>query len=676
MGDTATAIPSRMSFSARFNRIMRLTLSVVLLISGGLAYMQFDERRRAEQDLLVQHLKERTQALNFIMKTSADYVEAMRLSAESWYGINSGKPPTRPALLEAALETEKDGIFRLDTVPAPYAKSQTGNLSGRVQSLDDGLLRELDMALSLNPLFEVIAKNIPNAAWSYYTSKREFIIIHPWVPSSEFVFTPELYTHGFYTQGLPENNRKRTRFWTEAYIDQAGKGLMVTCGAPVYEGDGFRGTVALDLTLDVLNEFVRAFVSPHGGLFVVNERGQLLAHPTAVSSADKDVKTVADALPPALARLNPATLLSGRSETLETVGAHYVWSRQLEDAPWRLVYVGDRVAMLGNLMLEAGTDVAALLFGLSFMLLMATRSTRREFIVPAQKLVDHIELESRAAAIGIPDVPAGWRPWFETISRIFNDHSQLVSIRQELDVARRMQNSILPTRFPNRPDVQLHARMIAAKEVGGDFYDFFWLDDDRLGVVIADVSGKGVPAALFMAVARTLLRATAPATAGPGPCLAAANDLLAQENDAGMFVTLFYAVLDTTTGRLAYANGGHNPPLVVGGDGVARPLPTTGGIALGVLEAEEFAEAEIDLAPGDTLFLYTDGVTEAFNPQGVAFTEARLNGVLDGAQALDAAAVNDKVIHAVEGFAAGAAQSDDITCMALHFTGPLARGQA
>jgi sigma-B regulation protein RsbU (phosphoserine phosphatase) len=674
MGDTAAAAPHRMSFSARFNRNMRLTLSVVLLISGGLAYMQFDERRRAEQGLLVQHLMERAQALNFIMKTSADYVEAMRLSAESWYGINSGRPPDRPPLLEAALGTVKDGIYRLDSIPPPYSKDRTGNLSGRVQPLDDGLLRELDMALSLNPLFEVIAKNIPNAAWSYYTSKREFIIIHPWVPSSEFVFTPELYTHGFYTLGLPENNRKRTRFWTEAYIDQAGKGLMVTCGAPVHEGEEFRGTVALDLTLDVLNEFVRAFVSPHGRIFVVNERGQLLAHPTAVSSADKEVKTIADALPPALARLNPATLLTGGSETLEAVGGHYVWSRRLEDAPWRLVYVGDRAEALGDLALDAGSDVAALLLGLSFMLLMATRSTRREFIVPAQKLVDHIELESRAAAVGIPDVPDGWRPWFETITRIFNDHGQLVSIRQELDVARRMQHSILPTRFPSRPDVQLHARMIPAKEVGGDFYDFFWLDDDRLGMVMADVSGKGVPAALFMAVSRTLLRATAPATAGPGACLAAANDLLAQENDAGMFVTLFYGVLDTRTGHLAYANGGHNPPLLIDPLGVARPLPTTGGMALGVLEGEEFAEAGIDLMPGSSLFLYTDGVTEAFDPAGVAFSDARLAGVLDGGHALEAAALNDKVIHAVEGFASGAAQSDDITCMALHFTGPLAKG--
>ncbi|MEO5335746.1 MAG: SpoIIE family protein phosphatase [Magnetospirillum sp. WYHS-4] len=662
------------SFSARFNRIMRLTLTVVLFISGGLAYLQFDERRRAERDLLVQRLDERAQALNFIMKSSADYVEAMRLAGESWYTVQGARPPARPPLLEAALAQASEGMWRLDDIPKPYERRHTGNLTGLEQPLDDSLRYELEMALSLNPLFEVIAKNIPNAAWSYYTSKRNFILIHPWVPSSEFKYTPELYTHGFYTEGLPENNRERRRFWTEAYIDQAGKGLMVTCGAPVYEGDGFRGTVALDLTLDVLNEFVRAFSSPHGTLFVVNERGQLLAHPTAVASADKAVKTVADALPPALASLNPATLLAGTSQSLDAVGAHYVWSRKLADAPWRLVYVGDRLAMLRDLFVDAGTDVAALLIGLSLMLLMATRATRREFIAPAQKLVDHIELESRAAAVGIPDVPEGWRPWFETITRIFNDHGQLVSIRQELDVARRMQHSILPTRFPSRPDVQLHARMIAAKEVGGDFYDFFWLDANRLGIAIADVSGKGVPAALFMAVARTLLRATAPTTAGPGPCLALANDLLSQENDTGMFVTLFYAVFDTATGHLSYANGGHNPPFLIGADGIGRALPTTGGMALGVLEGESYAEGAVDLGPGDSLFLYTDGVTEAFDTGGRLFTEARLAGVLDGGQSLGAADLVDKVVHAVEGFAAGAAQSDDITCVALHFTRPLTAG--
>lgn len=651
---------------------MRLTLVVVLLIAGGLAYLQFDGRRKSELNILVKNLSERLHSLDFIVETSADYVEGMRLEGQSWYSIAAGRPRERSPLLEAALAHAEDGIWRLDEIPPPWDWTLTGNISGKVRPVDESLENELEMALSLNPLFGVIARNLPNAAWSYYTSKREFTIIHPWVSSSDYKYSPEALKQAYFVGGTPENNRERRRFWTEAYVDQAGKGLMVTCSAPVYEGAEFRGTVSLDLTLDVLNEFVRAFASSDGTLFVINEQGQVLAHPTEVSSADRVVKRVSEVLPDDLAGFDLAALLKGSTGRLETAGAYYVWSRRLEDAPWRIVFIGHRYRMLGSLFLEVSTDVAALLIGLSLMVVMSTRATRREFIGPAQKLVDHIEAESRGAAVGIPDVPGGWRPWFETITRIFNDHSQLISIRQELDVARRMQDSILPTRFPSRPDIQLWARTLPAKEVGGDFYDFFWLDRDRLGLVVADVSGKGVPAALFMAVARTLLRALAPTAGSPGTCLAVANDLLAEENDAGMFVTLFYAVLDIRNGHLAYANGGHNRPLVIGRDGIARALPPARGIGLGVLEKEVFEEGGIDLEEGTTLFLFTDGVTEAFDPAGHGFSESRLAGVLDGGQDCGPRDLVGKVVNAVQGFAAGAVQSDDITCMALHFSGPLA----
>jgi len=267
----------------------------------------------------------------------------------------------------------------------------------------------------------------------------------------------------------------------------------------------------------------------------------------------------------------------------------------------------------------------------------------------------------------IPDVPAAWRPWFETITDIFNEHSQLVSIRKELDVARRIQQSILPTHFPSRDEFQIHACMIPAKEVGGDFYDFFWLDERHLGLVIADVSGKGVPAALFMAVARTLLRAVAPTAASPAACLETANSLLAHDNEQCMFVTTFYGVLDTINGDFTYANGGHNHPYLIGPEGVVTALPGTNGLALGVAEGVPYKETKISLAPGASLFLFTDGVTESFDAGLAPFTEDRLVPVLREVAGQDVHVIIDGVVKAVETFAAGAAQSDDITCLALHF---------
>jgi sigma-B regulation protein RsbU (phosphoserine phosphatase) len=189
-----------------------------------------------------------------------------------------------------------------------------------------------------------------------------------------------------------------------------------------------------------------------------------------------------------------------------------------------------------------------------------------------------------------------------------------------------------------------------------------------VGVVIADVSGKGVPAALFMAVARTLLRAIAPATTGPGTCLALANDLLSQDNDAMMFVTLFYGILDTSTGELAYANAGHNPPYLIAPDGTISQLPGTGGMALGVMENMPYAEAYARLEPHSTLLLYTDGITEAFNPEDEEFGEARLATQLVGLAHEPVEPLLMRLIDSVYAFANGAPQSDDITCLAIHYS--------
>jgi len=240
-----------------------------------------------------------------------------------------------------------------------------------------------------------------------------------------------------------------------------------------------------------------------------------------------------------------------------------------------------------------------------------------------------------------------------------------LSLQRELGIAHDMQLSILPKRFPPRPEVDIHGSMRPAKEVGGDFYDFFPIDADRIGLVVADVSGKGVPAAFFMAIARTLLKATALFGEPPGTCLAKLNDLLCETNDQELFVTVFYGLYHVRDGRLVYANGGHNPPQCLRADGTVEALPLTGGTALAVLEDLPYAEAEVVLAPGEGLFLYTDGVTEAFNPQGQEFGEARLTKLLAGLGDLDAVTLNARVMEAVAAFAQDEPQADDITCVSL-----------
>jgi sigma-B regulation protein RsbU (phosphoserine phosphatase) len=240
--------------------------------------------------------------------------------------------------------------------------------------------------------------------------------------------------------------------------------------------------------------------------------------------------------------------------------------------------------------------------------------------------------------------------------------------RQEMQAAAEIQQSILPPPLAREEAggrVDLYAEMHPAREVGGDFYDYFLIDANRLAVTVGDVSGKGIPASLFMAVSRTVLRSITSAhdmEAG----MAEANRLLATQNTASMFVTLFQGVLDLSSGLLRYCNAGHNPPYLLRADGGRSTLEAT-GVPFGIDAAMAYRIAETTLAPGDTLFLFSDGITEALDPESKEFGTARLETALDDARNRGAADLVGHVLKATRHFAGEAEQSDDITCLALVF---------
>lgn len=243
--------------------------------------------------------------------------------------------------------------------------------------------------------------------------------------------------------------------------------------------------------------------------------------------------------------------------------------------------------------------------------------------------------------------------------------TRLIALEQELDIARTMQQSVLPRTFPPFGDFELDARMTAAREVGGDFYDVFMIDEDRLGIAVADVSGKGVPAAFFMLISRTLLKAVGSRGEPPAAALARLNELLAADNEQMMFVTVFYGILERTSGRFAFANAGHNPPLLLRADGRAEWIGEAGGIALAVMPGLDYQEGALTLAPGDALLLYTDGVTEAVDRDDALYGEPRLEATLAGSAADSASELVAKVFASVQDFARGVPQADDITCVGL-----------
>ena len=237
---------------------------------------------------------------------------------------------------------------------------------------------------------------------------------------------------------------------------------------------------------------------------------------------------------------------------------------------------------------------------------------------------------------------------------------------QEMLAAANIQNSILPgplSREGAARAVDLHAEMHPAREIGGDFYDFFLLEERWLVVTVADVSGKGVPAALFMAVSRTVLRGVAGHTDMPSR-MTQANRVLATENDACMFVTMFHGVLDLATGVLCYCNAGHNPPYLLRAGGGREALRAT-GIPFGIDPNVNYQTGETVLASGDGLLLFSDGITDAFNPDGEAYGNARLEGALEACRERSASEMVAHILADTARFVAGAEQFDDITCLAL-----------
>lgn len=249
------------------------------------------------------------------------------------------------------------------------------------------------------------------------------------------------------------------------------------------------------------------------------------------------------------------------------------------------------------------------------------------------------------------------------------NRDKLLSIQTELATASKMQKSILQSTFPESESYHVYANMEAARQVGGDFYDVRAIrsgSDDYLGVCVADVSGKGVPAALFMMASWTLLRGATIGHREPGKVVQEVNNMLEQQNDSMMFVTLFYGLFNPRDRLFRYANAGHNSPIVFRADGSVEDLATSNGIALGIVQSEQFNENTIKLNKGDVVVMYTDGVNEAETEDEELFGMDRLKDVFGGnPPPLDAKKVIDVVFASVRDYVGDYPQSDDITCVAF-----------
>ena len=349
---------------------------------------------------------------------------------------------------------------------------------------------------------------------------------------------------------------------------------------------------------------------------------------------------------------------------------------------YRLLFAGSGVEALERLEEEPDVDLVITdinmpdMDGLTLLGCLAERSCDlRSVVLSAYGDMKNIRSAMALGAVDFVTKPVDFDDMRETIERTLRSLEQwrealshreeLLSLRHELDLAARIQQSVLPQVFPDVPGYGVHAMVQPAGEVAGDFYDVMRLEGGRLGLLVADVSDKGVPAALFMMASRTLLRGAAIGLGDPARVLSEANVLMCQDNSQSMFATVFFCILDPEDGSVVYANAGHPAPVVVRAGGTAELLESAGDVVLGLVAGGGYAQFSCGLEPGETLFMYTDGVTEAMDADGVEFGEERLLDVLSGLGGVSAAECSARVVEAVREFAGPGARSDDVTCVVL-----------
>jgi len=475
--------------------------------------------------------------------------------------------------------------------------------------------------------------------------------------------------------------------WTEPYFDDGGGNvLMTTRSVPFRRDDLFWGVATIDIALtQLMDETKQLDLGQTGYAFIISQTGRFLAYP----DTSKVMKAMLQDVSPALAEM----MRSGEEgfyEMRDPLRNQEAWIAfapvEAGNLALALVYPKREVLAeaFGLQKEQLALGVIGLL-GLFGALIFVARSVSKPIqqIAHAAQLVADGDLEQRLSATSPTEEVRNLMNAFNKMTRDLQMRMQelryTTTVKErfegELNAARSIQMSLVPKSFPafpGRPEFEIHALLRPAREIGGDLYDFYFLEDDWLCFLIGDVSGKGVPAALFMAVTKTLLKASSSRRVSLPQMMQQVNDELCEQTDSGMFVSLLYGHLHTKTGELEFTNAGHPAPYVIAADDGVRPLEGGKDVALGAMNGLDYHSTSLRLAPGDTLFLFTDGVPEALDRGDRFYGNTRLEMVLHDLAPLAVEKITRGVVRDVRTFCGEREQSDDISVMAVRWLGPVA----
>ena len=502
-------------------------------------------------------------------------------------------------------------------------------------------------------------------------------------------------------------------FFTGIEKDTFSGSLGVTCSAPVTVDGETVGVVGIDIILDSMSDFINTSSNSAGFAVIVNDNGQVIIAPEenaffeiTTSDESPDLRNsenteLAQFVKKALAEPTALTLLNIGNKEYYAAGAPMptvgwtvisIVDKEATELPEKtMLDEYDRINSEASAKFREGTVktrqtgrimMLVILIGSVGIALMAAG----RIVKPLEEMTDNIRDSSKTGRLfemkdsyrtndeievlaeAFDDLSKKTKQYIEDITEITREKER---VNTELNMANRIQSSMLPhifPAFPNRNEFDIYASMDPAKEVGGDFYDFFLIDEDHLCMVIADISGKGVPAALFMMVSKVILQNCATLGKSPAEILALTNAALCSDNQVDMFVTVWVGILEISTGKITASNAGHEYPAVKQ-NGTFALLKDRHSFVIGVVEGAAYKEYEILLKPGDKLFVYTDGVPEATNAEDCMFGSERMLEALNTEPNAPPQKILENVRKAVNSFVNGAEQFDDMTMLCLEYKG-------
>jgi sigma-B regulation protein RsbU (phosphoserine phosphatase) len=628
----------------------------------------------------------------------------------------------REALLQNAETNAKNLaqalVNRIESVLTPIPRV----VQGVVYSLEDGQLSDADIerrqrrVLTDNDaVFGTAVAYEPNARHPGEVYFAPYLYRTPLGPKATRLGGADYRYHGMDWYQIPRELDRTV--WSEPYFDTGGgNALMATCSVPFHSFAGGKRAVAGVVTADVSLEWLTRLIAgtsvlDTGYAYLITKTGTYVTHPEPGVAFNETIFSRAEEMRDQELRKIGQDMIRGGSRFVATTSLHtgkpgFLVYAPLPSTGWSLGVFYPRDELLAAVRKQAlvsaglaGGGFLALAVLVGFIARGITRPLSRLTIAARAVAGGNLEapLPAQRGQDEVAELTASFGHMQSSLRDYIRDLTTATATKErmesELRIAHDIQMGILPKIFPPFPDrseIDLFASLVPAREVGGDFYDFFLIGQDHFCFLVGDVSGKGVPAAFYMAVAKTLIKAVAESAgvdgerrrqdngegvrarrgADPGRILTRASNDLAQDNESCMFVTIFCAVLDLNTGELRYASAGHNPPVLARAGAAPEYLATRREPVAGALEGVAYTTDTLTMAPGDLILLYTDGVTEAMNPAQALYGEPRLLETTAARSGAEAQALCSGLSEDVRAFAAGAEQSDDITLLALRYRGP------